>query len=66
MLGNVASILMFRLGFYDAHLLAPYVASHISPDELMRMPNYHAAARLIGDGGETLDPLIYRTDPPLG
>ena len=63
-IGNVASLVLFRLGYFDAQLLAPYMMPTIAADELMRLPNYHAATRLISDGGQTIDPMVFKSDAP--
>lgn len=63
-IGNVASLVLFRLGYFDAQMLAPYMMPTIAADELMRLPNYHAATRLISDGGHTIDPIMFKSDTP--
>ena len=65
-LGNAANLVLFRLGYFDAHMLAPYMAPAIGPQDLMRVPNYHAAARLLNASGQPVDPLVFETDPPRG
>ena len=63
-LGNAANLVLFRLGFFDANMLAAYLAPSVTPDELMRLPNFSAAARLLNDKGQPLDPMVFETDPP--
>ena len=63
-LGNAASLMLFRLGYFDAHMLAPYMAPGLAAEELMRLPNFHVAARLLNSSGETLDPFVFKTEAP--
>lgn len=63
-LGNAANLVLFRLGYFDAHMLAPYVAPQLAAQDLMRVPNFHAAARLLNADGQPVDPLVFATDPP--
>jgi hypothetical protein len=65
-LGNAANLILFRLGYFDAQMLAPYVAPTLTAEELIRLPNFHAAGRLLGTSGEMIDPLVFKTDPPAG
>ena len=62
-LGNVANIIAFRLGIPDAELLARWFRPFISAEDLARLPDYTASARLLSDG-RPLRPLTYKTLPP--
>jgi type IV secretory pathway TraG/TraD family ATPase VirD4 len=64
-LANAGSVILFRLGYFDAHMLEPYMAPAMRAADLMRTPNFKAAARLIGERGEPIDPFMFATDPPL-
>ena len=46
-LGNVGSLILFRLGPRDASFVEPYIAPYLSAMDLMELPNYHAVARLV-------------------
>ncbi len=63
-LGNAANLILFRLGNFDAHMLAPYVAPMLTAEDLVRLPNFHAAGRLLSTSGEMIDPLVFKSDPP--
>jgi hypothetical protein len=49
-LANAANILALRVGPPDAAKLAPWFAPEISWQELCRMPDFHAAARVLKAG----------------
>jgi hypothetical protein len=62
-LGNVGTIISFRLGLADAEILAKEFAPIFSPHDLMALPNYAIYLKLMIDGvvsrpfsGETLSP----------
>ena len=63
MLGNVGSLVSFRLGPVDAQTLAPYAAPAFNASTLERLPNFHAVGRILTQEGP-LDPLVFRTLPP--
>jgi hypothetical protein len=46
-LGNVGSLVVFRLGARDAWLVEPYIAPQFCALDLMELPNYHGVARLV-------------------
>lgn len=46
-LGNVGSLVLFRLGPRDASFVEPYITPHLNARDLMELPNYHAFARLV-------------------
>jgi hypothetical protein len=48
-LGNVGSLVLFRLGPRDACFVEPYIAPQLSALDLMELSNYHAVARLVSD-----------------
>ncbi|MHB8502254.1 MAG: type IV secretory system conjugative DNA transfer family protein [Candidatus Acidiferrales bacterium] len=48
-LGNVGSLVLFRLGPRDACFVEPYLAPQLSALDLMELSNYHAVARLVSD-----------------
>lgn len=49
-LGNVGSIILFRVGPDDAPLLARELEPHLSPEDLLRLPNYHMYLKMMVDG----------------
>jgi hypothetical protein len=62
-LGNVGTIVAFRVGAADAELLAPEFAPEITSTDLTNLPNYHIYLKMMIDGGVsqpfsavTLDP----------
>lgn len=63
LLGNVGSLLAFRLGPPDAEFLARYMAPEIGAVDLQDLPNYHLAARMLV-GGTPERPFILRTQAP--
>lgn len=62
-LGNVGSLVAFRLGVPDAERLRPYFAPELGAADLQRMGNYLAAARLMKPHGPTA-PFIFQSLPP--
>jgi hypothetical protein len=63
-LGNASSLILFRLGYFDAQMLAPYMAPRVAADDLIQLPNFQAAARLLSANGQMATPLVFETDPP--
>lgn len=49
-LGNVGSIIAFRVGATDAELLAPEFAPEITATDLTNLPNYHIYLKMMIDG----------------
>ncbi|UPK23394.1 type IV secretion system DNA-binding domain-containing protein [Bradyrhizobium sp. 131] len=62
-LANAANLIVFRLGAIDAAHLAPWLQPEIKRDELMRLPDFHAVARVLSKG-RPVPPRIMRTLPP--
>jgi hypothetical protein len=62
-LGNAANLIAFRIGILDAEIIARWFAPHFTAEQLARLPDYTAAARLLCDG-TPLPPLTFRTLPP--
>lgn len=63
-LGNVETIISFRLGLADAEILAGVFYPFFSARDLIKLPNYHVYLRLMIDGvasqpfsGETVEQL---------
>ena len=48
-LGNVGSLVLFRLGPRDAWFVEPYIAPQLCGLDVLELPNYHAVARLVSD-----------------
>jgi len=63
-LGNVGSMVLFRLGAPDAEKLAIYTRPNFGPEDLQRLPNFHAASSLLTPTGPT-DPFVFQTYPAL-
>ncbi len=63
LLGNVGTLISFRLGPADAEKLQSYTRPEIDALALQDLPNFHAAARLLADGAP-LRPFVFRTLPP--
>lgn len=61
--GNVGTLVSFQVGAKDAELLADQFGGDLAPADLMRLPRYHAVARLLIDGTPSL-PFTMRTIPP--
>jgi Helicase HerA, central domain len=57
-LNNVAILVAFRLGIRDAELLAPWFHPHITIDDLIALPNFRAAGRMLQDGAPLTSHLI--------
>jgi hypothetical protein len=64
-LGNVGSIISFRLGLPDAELLAKEFYPEITVQDLMNLPNHHIYLKLIIDG-QVSRPFSARTIRPEG
>lgn len=64
LLGNVGSTVFFRLGAPDAEKLAIYAQPEFGREDLQSLPNYHAAARVLGADGPSL-PFVFKTHPPM-
>ncbi len=50
-LGNVGSLMSFRVGHQDAGKLSAYYGDQISPQDLVTLPNYQGLARFLGENG---------------
>lgn len=51
LLGNVANVLALRVGIRDAEILSPWFRSHMTVDDLVGMPDFSAAGRLLNGRG---------------
>lgn len=63
-LGNVGTMLVFRVGATDAQTLEPEFAPTFTAYDLQSLPRYHAAVKLTARG-EQLAPFSARTLPAL-
>lgn len=63
-LGNVGSMMVFRVGGSDAALLESEFMPPFTASDLMALPRYHVAVKLLARG-ETLPPFSARTRPAL-
>ncbi len=62
-LGNVGSLLLFRIGAPDAEKMAAYTRPELKARSLENLPDHHAAARLLVSGRPTR-PFVFRTLAP--
>ncbi|MFA5762960.1 MAG: type IV secretion system DNA-binding domain-containing protein [Bacilli bacterium] len=64
LLGNVGSVVCFRLGAHDADILAPELNPPFVGHDLQNLARYHAAVKLLARG-EALRPFTMRTLPTI-
>lgn len=62
-LGNVGNLILFRLGVPDAQRLRIFTEPHLPAEEIQRLPNFHAFARLLAAEGP-VEPFVFATAPP--
>ena len=62
-LGNAANVVAFRVNPYDAAVLGPLFQRRFQEGDLERLPDFHAAARVLLDG-RPQEPFALRVDPP--
>lgn len=62
-LGNVGTIIAFRIGTTDAEILSPEFAPEINATDLLNLPNYHIYLKMMIDGKVT-KPFSAVTLPP--
>lgn len=62
-LGNVGTLISFRVGFDDADLLSKEFGRVVSPNDLMGLPNWNAYLRMLSQG-DVSSPFNFRTLPP--
>lgn len=62
-LGNVGTLICFRIGTTDAEILAPEFAPEINTVDLLNLPNYHIYLKMMVDGTIT-KPFSAVTLPP--
>lgn len=62
-LGNVGSMVLFRVGGSDAEILAREIEPVFTATDLLELPRGHIVVRMVGRG-ETLAPFSARTLPP--
>ena len=60
-LGNVGSMLAFRLGAKDAEKMQVYTKPELQAQDLQELPNYHVAARLLVENAP-LRAFVFRTE----
>lgn len=63
-LGNVGTMVAFRLGTTDAELLGDAMAPRATPRDIVGLPNFSAVVRSAGELGNV--PFTLRTRPPSG
>jgi hypothetical protein len=61
-MSNAANVIAFRVGIADAMRLAIRFEPHLSPAQLARLPNYHAAG-IVVRGSEISPPEVFATLP---
>jgi GTPase SAR1 family protein len=62
-LGNVGTIISFRIGTTDAEILTPEFAPEINATDLLSLPNYHIYLKMMVDG-KVSKPFSAVTLPP--
>jgi hypothetical protein len=63
-LGNIGSLIAFRVGANDAPIIAEQIGGDVEASDLIRLPNHHAYAQLLIDGHKS-PPFSMQTWPPL-
>ena len=58
-LGNVGTMIVFRLGIPDAERLRPFLKPY-TPEQIQDLPNFHALVRLLDENGP-IGPLVMKT-----
>jgi hypothetical protein len=61
-MSNAANVIAFRVGIADAMRLAIRFEPHLSPAQLARLPNYHAAG-IVVRGSDISPPEVFATLP---
>jgi len=61
-LGNVGSMIIFRLGAIDAQEMAVYTKPELDAQDLQALPDFTAAARILNNNVPTR-PFVFRTVP---
>lgn len=61
-LGNVGTILSFRLGAMDAEKMQSYTKPEIQAQDLQELPDFHAAGRLLNKNTPS-KPFVFKTLP---
>jgi hypothetical protein len=61
-LGNVANMLLFRVGVDDARHMQSYAQPELSSEDLQYLPDFHAVARLLKNNAP-LRPFVLQTLP---
>lgn len=62
-LGNVGTLIAFRVGRQDARILAPLFAPQFEEQDLVNLPNWSAAVKTVVDG-QIVSPFTLRTELP--
>ena len=68
-LGNVGTMISFRVGSEDAAILAPAFSKfpgQLKPEDLTNLPNYTAYVRLLVDGSPSAPFSLSTLPPPAG
>ena len=63
-LGNVGTMLLFRLGAVDAGRMDIYTRPELQAQDLQELPDFHAAGRLLVNNAPS-KPFVFKTLPPL-
>lgn len=61
-LGNVANLLLFRMGVKDAQQMESYTAPELNNQDLQYLPDYHAVCRLLKQNAP-MRPFVLKTLP---
>lgn len=63
-MGNVGTRLFMRSGINDAPIIEPSLAPYLNTQDLMNLPDYHVAGRMLMNNIPS-KPLVFRTQPPI-
>jgi hypothetical protein len=63
-LGNVGTMLLFRMGTLDAHTMQKYTLPDLEAQTLQTLPDFHVAGRLLTRRGPSR-PVVFQTRPPI-
>lgn len=61
-LGNVGTLVSFRVSGSDANMLSPELGRQVPPETLASLPTWHAVCQ-VSDGSRSVPPFLARTRP---
>lgn len=63
-MGNVGTRLFMRSGINDAPIIEPSLTPYLNTQDLMNLPDYHVAGRMLVHNVPS-KPMVFRTQPPV-